>query len=139
MVVTVRTPGGAPDPVTALWKDDLADRIDLDPLAEPDVEELAAGVLGGPVAGASVRRLWEASGGNALYIRELLMGAADSGAVAEVDGVWTLRLPLTASDRLVELVALRLTGLAPETAGVIELLAAGEPLGLQLLENLTAR
>jgi DNA-binding CsgD family transcriptional regulator len=138
LLASVRTPGPAPDPITALWKDGLADRIDLDPLGEADVESLAASVLGGPVAGASVRRLWEVSGGNALYLRELLIGAVDSGALAAEGGMWALRLPLTAPDRLVELVALRLEGLAADTAGVIELLAAGEPLGLALLETLTA-
>ncbi|HEY3735607.1 MAG TPA: helix-turn-helix transcriptional regulator, partial [Streptosporangiaceae bacterium] len=56
---------------------------------------------------------------------------------ADDGGMWTLRLPLTAPDRLAELVAARLAGLAPGTVAVVELLAAGEPLGLALLESLT--
>jgi hypothetical protein len=35
----------------------------------------------------------------------------------------------------VEVVASRLGGLAPETIGVIELLAAGEPLSMSMLEE----
>src|SRR5262249_34374887 len=91
VVATVRTLAPAPDPVTALWKDGLAERVDLDPLSEADVGEVAAGTLGGPVAGASVRRLWEVSQGNVLYLRELLAGAVGSGSLVESGGIWTLR------------------------------------------------
>jgi DNA-binding CsgD family transcriptional regulator len=137
VLATVRTPGPAPDTVTALWKEGLAERIDLAVLTEEEVREVATGALGGPVAGASVRRLWQVSGGNALYVRELLAGAVGSGALEDDRGIWTLRLPLAAPDRLIELVATRLEGLAPDTVAALELLAAGEPLGLALLESMT--
>ena len=136
VIASVRIPGTAPDPLTALWKDGLAERIDLHPLSESEVDQLATGVLGGPVAGASVRRLFAASGGNALYIRELLRGAAESGALSDDGGMWMLRMPLTASERLVELVASRLADLPAAVEDVLDLLAVGEPLGLSLLESL---
>ena len=75
VVASVRTPGPAPDPVTALWKDGLAERIDLDCWDEAGTEAVVTTVLGGPVARGTVRRLWEVSRGNALYLRELLIGA----------------------------------------------------------------
>ena len=137
VVASVRTPGPAPDPVTALWKDGLAERIDLACWDEAETEAVVTRVLGGPVARGTVRRLWEVSRGNALYLRELLIGAVDSGALSQVSGIWTLRQPLTAPGRLVELVASRLAGLTPETVAVIELLAAGEPVGMPILERLT--
>lgn len=90
----------------------------------------------GPVASSTVRRLGEVSQGNALYLRELLIGAVDSGALTESGGIWALRQPLTAPGRLVELVASSLSGLAPDTVAVIELLAAGEPLGVPVLEKI---
>ena len=143
VLASLRTPGPAPgagpapDPVTALWKDGLAERIDLACWDEAETEAVVTAVLGGPVARGSVRRLWELSRGNALYLRELLIGAVESGALIETGGVWTLHLPLTAPGPLVELVASRLAGLTPETVAVIELLAAGEPLGMPVLERLT--
>jgi DNA-binding CsgD family transcriptional regulator len=137
VVASLRTPGPAPEPVTALWKDGLAERIDLATWGEQETEAVLSAVLGGPVAISSVRRLWEVSQGNALYLRELLIGAVDSGALIETGGIWSLRLPLTAPGRLVELVASRLSGLAPGTVAVIELLAAGEPLGVPVLEKIT--
>ena len=137
VVASVRTPGPAPDPVTALWKDGLAERIDLDCWDEAGTEAVVTTVLGGPVARGTVRRLWEVSRGNALYLRELLIGAVESGALVQTGGIWNLGQPLTAPGRLVELVASRLAGLSPETVTVIELLAAGEPLGMPVLERLT--
>ena len=136
VLASLRTPGPVPDPVTALWKDGLAERIDLGSWSEVETEAVLSSFLGGPVASGSVRRLWEVSRGNALYLRELLIGAVDSGALVETSGIWALRQPLTAPVRLVELVASRLSGLAPETVAVIELLAAGEPLGVPVLEKI---
>jgi DNA-binding CsgD family transcriptional regulator/tetratricopeptide (TPR) repeat protein len=136
VLASVRTPGPAPDPVTALWKDGLAERIDLGSWSEAETEAVLTSVLGGPVARGSVRRLWEVSRGNALYLRELLIGAVDSGALTEAGGIWALRTPLTAPARLLELVGSRLSGLAPGTVAVVELLAVGEPLGVPLLEKL---
>ncbi len=136
VLASVRTPGPAPDPVTSLWKDGLAERIDIGSWGEPETKAVLTAVLGGPVASDSARRLWEVSRGNALYLRELLIGAVDSGALRETGGIWALRKPLTAPGRLVELVASRLSGLRPETVAVIELLAVGEPLGVLVLEKL---
>src|SRR5215471_3652337 len=137
VLASLRTPGPAPEPVSALWKDGLAERIDLTTWGEPETEAVLSAVLGGPVALGSVRRLWEVSQGNALYLRELLIGAVDSGALTEKGGIWSLSRPLTAPGRLVELVASRLSGLAPGTVAVIEMLAAGEPLGVPVLEKIT--
>ena len=61
----------------------------------------------------------------------------DSGTLRREGGIWSLSRPLTAGGRLVELVAARLSGLAPETSAVLELLAVGEPLGVAVLEKLT--
>lgn len=139
VLITVRTPGPAPDPVTALWKDSLADRLDLTPLGADDVERLASAALGGPVAGTAVRWLWEASGGNPMFVRELLVGASDAGALSDQGGIWALRLPLPAPERLAELVASRLSDLAPSTGAVVDLLAIGEPLEFPLLESIVGR
>jgi DNA-binding CsgD family transcriptional regulator len=138
VVATVRTHEPAPDLVTALWKDGLAERIELDPLTEGEVAEVVAAFLGGPVAGASVRRLLELSQGNPLYLRELMMGGVASGALGESGGIWSLQVPLTAPARLVELVASRLEEVDGPTLDAIHLVAAGEPLPLSILEQLAS-
>src|SRR5258708_437177 len=93
-----------PPAAFAGWAGAVVDPIDVARLTTAAVEEFAAYVLGGPLAGAAVRGLWDASAGNALYLRELLRGATESGALTDDGGVWMLRRPLTAPDRLVELI-----------------------------------
>jgi DNA-binding CsgD family transcriptional regulator len=136
VLLSLRTPGPAPEPVTALWKDGLAERIDLVSWTERETEEMVAAALGGPISRSTARQLWEVSRGNAFYLRELLIGTASSGALVETGGIWSLLEPLSTPDRLVELVASRLAGLMPATIAVIELLAIGEPLGMSMLERL---
>ena len=137
VLASVRTPGPAPDPVTALWKDGLAERIELRCWTEPQTEAVLVAALGGPVAAGTVRQLFHISRGNALYLRELLIGALETRTLTEAGGIWALRQPLTAPGRLVELVASRLAGLADGTIAVLELLAAGEPIGVPILEKIT--
>lgn len=136
-LLCVRTPGPTPDLVTSLWKDALAERIDLTPWDQAQTSEVLTGVLGGQVSRTAVRQLWEASRGNALYLRELVISALDSGALTRDGGIWSLPRPLAAPGRLVELVASRLAGLAPEARAAIDVLAVGEPIGLPVLDKLT--
>ena len=73
---TVRRGESVPDPVTALWKEDLALRVDLQPLSTTEMGGLIRRALGGPVSDRTVARLTAVSGGNVLYARELVMAAA---------------------------------------------------------------
>jgi DNA-binding CsgD family transcriptional regulator len=136
VLASLRTPGPAPDSVTALWKDGLAIRVDLEPLTEPEVGELAARALGAPLTGPGVRWLWEATNGNPLHVRELILAAADSGTLIQDSGVWVLKSPVPATQRLSDLVADRLGVLAAGTKKVVEVLAVGEPLGFSLVESI---
>jgi DNA-binding CsgD family transcriptional regulator len=138
VLLSLRTPGPAPEPVTALWKDGLAERIDLVSWTEPETEAMIAAALGGPISRSTARQLWQVSRGNAFYLRELLIGTASTGALIESGGIWSLHEPLSTPDRLVELVASRLAGLTPDAIAVIELLAIGEPLGMSMLEKLAS-
>ena len=138
LLVSLRMPGAAPDLVTALWKDGLAERIELSAWAEAETTAVVSAFLGGPVAGETVRRLWEVSEGNALYLRELLIGAVGSESLTESAGIWALHRPLAPAGRLIELVAARLAGLPHETVTVVETLAVGEPLGIAVVETITS-
>jgi DNA-binding CsgD family transcriptional regulator len=128
VLATVRSGERAPDPVVALWKDALADRIEVGVLDAAAIEELLVSVLGGPVDAASVRQLVDRCRGNPLFLRELVSGALEAGALVDEGGLWRLRGDLRPTARLVELVALRLGDLTGPQRAVLELLTVGEPL-----------
>jgi DNA-binding CsgD family transcriptional regulator len=131
LVVTVRTGVDAPEPVPALWKDELLERIEVPTLDADAAAELVSRALGGLVDGVSAHALWVASGGNALFLRELVIGACDAGALRDVGGgLWRLTGTLSPSTRLGEVVGLRLGALSDDEREVVELVAVGEPVSL---------
>jgi len=121
---------------SARWRG-LAERIEVGTLGDAAIEELLVTVLGGPVDAASVLQLADRSRGNPLYLRELVTGAVETGALAEQGGIWRLRADgLRPTARLAELVALRLGDLSDAERAVLELLALCEPLGQVRLDGL---
>ena len=129
VLATVRAGEVLPDPVLSLWKDGPADRIEIGVLDDAMIEELLVSALGGAVDAAAVRALAGRSRGNPMFLRELVNGALETGALAEAGGLWRLVGALSPSVRLAELVALRLGDLSGAERSVLELLALGEPLG----------
>ena len=115
VVATVRTGEPAPDSVIALWKDGLARRLDLSALSPATTAELLDHALGGPVDGVTRKEVLRVSEGNPLYLRELILGGLESGALRQLDGVWRWTGKLTGATRLAELVRARL-GAVDETA-----------------------
>lgn len=134
VVATVRSGDPAPDAVVALWKDELAQRIELGPIDAESVAALLATVLDGHVEGGTVKRLAEGSAGNPLYLRELIQSGQDSGVLVHDGGIWRLAGPLPVSARLKELVAGKIGALGERERQALELLAYGEPIGIGLLE-----
>ena len=86
-------------------------RIDLTDLHRNGVDTLLHLVLGGPVERTTINDFWEASRGNPLYVRELVLGALDGGHLFVQHGVWRLVGPLITTPRLREVVAARLRSL----------------------------
>ena len=67
-------------------------------------------------------------------MRELVLGALESGALVNDGGMWCLAGPLAASRRLVELVEARLDGIGDRERALLEAVALGEPLSAAELE-----
>jgi DNA-binding CsgD family transcriptional regulator len=144
MVLATVLPAGragqpATDPVVVLWKDHMAERIELGALDETMLEDLLVSVLAGPVEAATVRQVAERTLGDPLFVRELVTGALESGLLADENGVWRLRGAPVPTARLVELVNLRLGNLTEAERHVVELTALGEPLAQPTLDELTER
>ena len=128
-----------PDAVLALWKDDLTESIELAPLDDAQMSELLTRVLGGPIEGIALRQLWEASQGNVQYLRELVLGGIEAETLVDDGGLWRIVGTIPPSRRLSELVAARLGDVADEARVALEVVAFGEPIGVDVLERLTGK
>ncbi|HEY4790565.1 MAG TPA: LuxR C-terminal-related transcriptional regulator, partial [Actinomycetes bacterium] len=93
----------------------------------------------GPVDGVTKEEVKRITGGNPLYLRELVLGGLESGALRQVDKVWRWRGKLADATRLVELVRARLGTLDEAARVAVELVAWGEPLGVGVLERLVGK
>lgn len=136
VLATMRTGEPAADPIVALWKDEVAERLDLEPLSLEQVGALLPAVLGGAVDGATAYLFYRYTQGNALFLREAILSALSTDALDQAQGVWRLRGALPASSRLVELIESRLGRLDGVERRTLTVLAVGEPLELQLLTDI---
>ncbi|MCU1455828.1 MAG: hypothetical protein JWN46_3974 [Acidimicrobiales bacterium] len=134
LVATIRTGEAAPDAVRGWWRDERTLRVDLGDLDPDTVGELLQQVLDGPVSAEASRELAKASSGNVLLVRELVFEAIERGALVEVDGVWQLGAPISASRRVTEVLEDRLQALDKRARGVLDVVALCAPVSLSELE-----
>ncbi|MFE5946648.1 LuxR C-terminal-related transcriptional regulator [Streptomyces sp. NPDC056480] len=131
VIATLRTGEEVSDAVRALCHSDAVHRVDLDELNRDETERFLESVLGGTVGRRTVHHLHEGSGGNLLYLHELVRGALDAGTLIDDGEVWRLSVAsLSGTPKLTELVDMRLAAAGPAGRPVLELLAHCEPLPL---------
>ena len=133
LLVVLRSDDDATGMLLELWKDELP-RIDLRAFPEERTAEALEAALGGAVERATVHALHEASGGNVLYLREFVVGLLDAKTLVQQGGLWRLVGPITSTPRLNELMTSRLRDLDETERLVLEVVALGEPCGVQQLE-----
>lgn len=136
VVVTLRAGKQVPDSIVALWKDGLAERLDVEALSEQEVAELLTRALGNQVDTPTMARLWGVSQGNALFLREFVLAGLEGGALVEAGGVWSWKGAMAISLRLQEIVAARLGTLEGDELALMEVVAYGEPVSVSVLETL---
>jgi predicted ATPase len=137
VVATVRSGERVLDAILGLWKDGLVERLELQALSRGEVEELTSVVLGGQVDGLTLHRLWTATQGNSLLLRELVLAGLELGELERRDDVWRWSGPLGVTSRVSDLIEARLGRLTEVQRALLELLAVGEPLGPSVLERLS--
>ena len=135
VILTVRSDEPSPEAILAFWKDELAERIDLDALSEADVGDLLEQSLGGPVAVETTKRLWRVTSGRPLYLREVVRAAVDGGVLSVRGGEWVWRGKFPATDRLTDLLRVRLDAAGDDVREVVERVALGEPLPLDFVTS----
>jgi len=138
VVATVRSGEPCPDAIVALWKEGIAARLDLEPLSQPDAAELLERAVGS-VSPATARRLWDLTRGNPMYLCEVVEAAQAQGVLAESGGVWRWQGNLAGHTRLRELVSERLGHSDGGERRVLESIALGEPLPVEVVAGLAPR
>jgi DNA-binding CsgD family transcriptional regulator/tetratricopeptide (TPR) repeat protein len=139
VVATIRSGDPLPDPFISMWSSDRALRIELPALDGDTIEELLSDVLGGPVAHRTAADLHRATGGNPLYLRELVVGALDAGRLVSQSGVWHLTGDPVGSPALRDLILARLAQLDADERDVVDRLAVCGELPASQLRSPGAR
>jgi len=140
LIGTVRSGEPVGDAVDALVRDGAVHRIDLAPFDLPQVEQMLHAALGRPVGNRTLHELHTVSGGNVLYLRELVLGALEAGTLTGDGEIWQLAEgALAATPKLAELVGARLNAAGPAARPVLELLALCEPLPLADAQAVSGR
>ncbi len=136
-LITTRSGTRPPAAVADLWKDGLAERVELQNLSRPEIAELLAAGLGGAVQDSSAERFWHIADGNPFILREVVLSSLETGALNQIDGEWRWSGEWATGPRLQEIVEARLGRLDPDELTAIELLALAGSLPLDLVTGLT--
>ena len=134
VILTIRSGESPPDAITAIWKDQHLERLELQPLSPPEIADLVEHVLDGPVDSFSAQRLWQYTQGNALYLRHLLDNEVNAGRMTQRSGVWLWDGQPQLSPTLAELLEARMTEVPASVREVLDALAVAEPLETDVLE-----
>ncbi len=139
LILTVRAGGAPTDTITALWKDDYLDRLEVPPLTAHEVHELLQSGLGGPVQRGTSGLLWSVTHGNPMFLRLLVDGELDAGQLRRSGGWWHWPGRIHMTSGLQELVDLRMGEMSAPVALVVDLLSVTEPLELEVMTRLASR
>jgi ATP/maltotriose-dependent transcriptional regulator MalT len=136
IVATARSGEPIPETITALWKDGYLARLDVEPFTKSEAIALVETALGGRLEQLSADLMWEASSGNALFVRHLVEGALETGSLRRVNDVWQLRGEAVVASKLAPLLSSRLDRLPDDERRALQLLAVSEPLTLAVMSEL---
>jgi DNA-binding CsgD family transcriptional regulator/tetratricopeptide (TPR) repeat protein len=139
LVVTLRAGTKPPDAITALWKDGLLTRLDLEPLTVDAAHAMIETALGGAVDARSARRFWKLTGGNALFLHQLVKDQVAAGRMRMTAGVWMWDGDVAVSQSISDMVGRQLHELTPGVALVVDTLSQCEPLAVDVLCDLVGR
>lgn len=130
---SAREDPGLPRALDALWRSGHLDRTDLTPLDYDSVRLILGKVLPGPASNEMAYRLWTATGGNPLHVRELLFSIVETGDVTHSGHAWAWTAPLRSNRRLTDLLAADVTALSGSVRDVVDLVALAEAVPLHAL------
>lgn len=131
LIVSARSGASLPSWLTALWSSGAIERIEVEPLSNGGVEQMASALLGGPLSRGLVDYLWRFSGGLPLLVRELVADARNDGGIVTSGRAYAWAGdPSTVGPRLRHLARSRVDELAEPMRTTVDLVACagGAPL-----------
>ena len=81
LIATVQTFAAGRSPWIELWRDGIADRIDVEPFTRDQVVQWLRGSLGGGVAAEALNRVWAVCAGNPFHLSEVTRSAVACGTL----------------------------------------------------------
>lgn len=139
LVATIRSGESAPDAVTALWKDDLVERVEVAPLGVEEAAELAEALVGGPIDAATHARLWNWSEGSPLLVTDIVEQARADGGWHRAAGLWRLEGAPARSPHLAGLLDGRLADAPPAVTDLVDAVALAGRLPMDVADGLVGR
>ncbi|MHA7176040.1 helix-turn-helix transcriptional regulator [Arthrobacter sp. Sr24] len=133
LVGTAREEPGLPPALNSLWRGGRIDRVDLVPLSYDSIRLILGAALPGPSSNDMAYRLWEATAGNPLHVRELLYSIVEAGDVSYAEHAWVWTAPLRTNRRLIDLLASDISALSGTERDVVDLVSLAESIPLSLL------
>ncbi|MFD8376066.1 LuxR C-terminal-related transcriptional regulator [Streptomyces sp. NPDC059688] len=131
LIGTIRAGEPVSEAVALLTHGEAVHRIAVNTINRDQTGALLKAALGGPVGRSALNALYTTSGGNVLYLRELVLGALSAGALSVDGGIWQLTEGSTVrTPRLAELIGNRLAAAGPHARPILELLALCEPISM---------
>lgn len=120
-----------------LWRSGWADRVELPLLTPTEIVDLVQLALGGRLEPQAARAICVLSEGYPLYVRELVIGALERGALSRsAGGIWHLTGELGATPRVTELVADRVRTLGADERAALVVAAAQPPVPLAVMTRI---
>ncbi|HEY2214158.1 MAG TPA: AAA family ATPase, partial [Acidimicrobiales bacterium] len=138
VLLTLRSGEVSPDATTALHRNGVVTRMELQPVSRSEFNALVEAALGGPAELATLEQMWNLTEGNVLFARELIGDVLASGSLHVAHGLWRWDGGLGSATRLRETVSGRLGALDDGARSVLDLLAVGEPLSSSVLARWSA-
>ncbi|MFE8970537.1 LuxR C-terminal-related transcriptional regulator [Streptomyces albogriseolus] len=129
VAATVRQDARHPVGVDRLWVEQLVERVEVAPFDRTATAAVLRARLGGRLDAGSLERLWSATQGNALVLRELVEHALDDGSLRREREVWSWSgLAGDPPRRLADVLLLWLRDLSAREEELVGMLAVAEPL-----------
>jgi DNA-binding CsgD family transcriptional regulator len=136
VILTICDGEPIPAAVRDIWKVGQFDRLDLLPLSLEETTTLLSTALDGPVDPDAAQRLWKLTGGNLLYLRNIVEQEVADGRIMRQHGYWRWLGDPVMPPGLVELIESRIGDLPAPVGEVVDAVAVGGPIELAHLRRI---